>query len=145
MIIVLLLTAGLLIFFIYGLVQKNRSSIISLMIYATSITGVYFVWLPSHATYIAEKIGVGRGADLVLYSCIIIGLIIALNIHIKFRKTLVLITQIARHIAIESVMLPEDRQAMDNHRSPLDQPEIGKPSRASQHGIISISQENPKC
>jgi hypothetical protein len=145
MIIVILLTTGLLIFFIYGLAQKNRSSIISLMIYVTSIAGVYFVWLPSHATYIAEKIGVGRGADLVLYSCIIIGLIIALNIHIKFRKMLALITQITRHIAIESVMLPEGRGAKDNHRSPEDQPEIGRPSHANQQALISVSKENPKC
>lgn len=110
MIIQIVLTCGLLLFLIYGLAQKNRFGLISLVIYAIGISGTYFVWQPDHATYIAKKLGVGRGADLVLYLWIVIGLIIGLNLHLKLKKTKTLITQLARHAALESAMLPESQR-----------------------------------
>jgi hypothetical protein len=111
MIIQIVLTCGLLLFLIYGLVQKNRSGLISGVIYAIGISGIYFVWQPDHATYIAERLGVGRGADLVLYSWIVIGLIVGINLHLKLKEAKKSITQLARHAALESVMLPEDQRS----------------------------------
>ena len=33
----------------------------------SAAAGLYFVWLPEHATWLAELVGIGRGVDLILY------------------------------------------------------------------------------
>ena len=62
--------------------------------------GLYFVWFPSHATILAELAGIGRGVDLILYVWVVISLLIVLNLHLKLRAQMELITALAREIAI---------------------------------------------
>jgi hypothetical protein len=47
--------------------------------------GFYFVWVPSHATHLAEFVGIGRGVDLIIYIWIVISLLLLLNLHLKLR------------------------------------------------------------
>ena len=62
--------------------------------------GLYFVWLPSHATWLASLVGIGRGVDLILYVWVIISLLVMLNLHLKLRAQMELITVLTREIAI---------------------------------------------
>jgi hypothetical protein len=107
MIIQFVLTAGLSIFLIYGVVQQKRFGLISILLYTMSVSGIYFVWQPNHANYLARALGVGRGADLIFYFWIIISLIVGLNLHLKLKKTMNLVTQLARHTALQSAMVPD--------------------------------------
>jgi hypothetical protein len=65
-----------------------------------SLVGLYFVWIPSHTTRVAEFIGIGRGADLIMYLWICISLIVLLNLHLKLRLQHEVITALARAIAL---------------------------------------------
>ena len=76
-----------------------------------SLIGFYFVWLPSHATRVAEFVGIGRGADLVLYVWACISLVVLLNLHLKLRTQHELLTQLARSIALANATLPEDARS----------------------------------
>jgi hypothetical protein len=67
---------------------------------AASLVGLYFVWVPSHTTRVAEFIGIGRGADLIMYLWICISLIVLLNLHLKLRSQHEVITALARAIAL---------------------------------------------
>jgi small membrane protein len=68
------------------------------------------VLFPDFSTSIANKIGVGRGVDLVFY---ISHLFLLLLIIAMWRRTIVLsgiITKLARHIAIENAELNEPKK-----------------------------------
>jgi hypothetical protein len=73
-----------------------------------AIAGLFFVWVPSATTYVAELVGIGRGADLIFYLWVCISLILLLNLHLKLRTQQEMITQLARAIALASVVTARD-------------------------------------
>ena len=64
------------------------------------------VWQPEAATRIANALGVGRGADLLLYVMFVLLVILVLLIHGKFRRYDQLITELARSAALANVRVP---------------------------------------
>jgi len=106
MIIQVLLTLGLLLLIPYAYAQRSTSRLIPVAMTTIGVVGLYFVWLPDHTNDLAHLVGVGRGADLVLYCWVVISLIVALNLHIVARSNLRLITELARHIALSEPKLP---------------------------------------
>jgi hypothetical protein len=101
---------------LYAWAQYRRSPIVTVLSCAVSLIGFYFVWIPSHATRVAELVGIGRGADLVLYVWVCISLVVLLNLHLKLRTQHELITQLARSIALANATLPEDTRSTDPSR-----------------------------
>ena len=85
---------------LYAWVAARRSPQISALVAAAAAAGMYFVWLPAHATWIAEAVGIGRGVDLILYVWVVISLLAILNLHLTLRAQLELITVLTRRIAI---------------------------------------------
>jgi len=63
------------------------------------ITGIVF-WLPQTTSYLANLLGIGRGADLVIYSSIIIIFYLLFRIYVNLDKQQQEITKIVRHLAI---------------------------------------------
>jgi hypothetical protein len=112
--IVLSLLLGIVV--LYAWAQYRRSPIVTVLSCAVSLIGFYFVWIPSHATRVAELVGIGRGADLVLYVWVCISLVVLLNLHLKLRTQHELITQLARSIALANATLPEDKRPTDTSR-----------------------------
>ena len=55
---------------------------------------------PTHASRLAALVGIGRGVDLILYLWVVISLIVLLNLHLKLRAQMEVITVLAREIAI---------------------------------------------
>ena len=96
----LLLSAMLFAILLYASMTYRQAPIIGLLSVAAAFGGLYFVWVPSHATRLAELVGIGRGVDLILYIWVGISLIMLLNLHLKLRAQLELITLLARKIAI---------------------------------------------
>ena len=91
---------------LYAWGEYRRSPIVALLSSVVSSGGLYFVWVPSHSTLIAEFAGIGRGVDLVLYTWVCINLIVLLNLHLKLRTQHELITALARSIALAQVTSP---------------------------------------
>ncbi len=85
---------------IYAWSEYRRAPAVALLSVLAGLCGLYFVWAPSHATLLAEHVGIGRGVDLILYIWVIISLIVLLNLHLKLRAQMELITVLARSIAI---------------------------------------------
>jgi hypothetical protein len=84
----------------YAWAQYARAPAIGLVATLAAFAGLYFVWLPTHATWLAELVGIGRGVDLILYVWVIISLVVMLNLHLKLRSQMELITTLTREIAI---------------------------------------------
>jgi len=113
---------------LYAWAQYRRSPIVTVLSCAVSLIGFYFVWFPSHATRVAELVGIGRGADLVLYVWACISLVILLNLHLKLRTQHELLTQLARSIALANATLPEDTRPTDPSRiSSLTEAQTSQP------------------
>jgi small membrane protein len=102
---------------LYAWAQYRRSPIVAVLACIVSLMGFYFVWLPSHATRVAEFVGIGRGADLVLYVWACISLIVLLNLHLKLRTQHELLTQLARSIALANATSPEDARSSSPQRT----------------------------
>jgi small membrane protein len=88
---------------LYAWTEHRRSPVVALLSFVMAAAGVYFVWVPAHSTVLAEFVGIGRGVDLVLYTWVAISLIILLNLHLKLRAQLELMTVLARKMALASV------------------------------------------
>lgn len=100
MIIQLILSAGLAACLFYVLSLGRSSLAIRAGLLAVIVAGTIFVWFPDITNRIALLVGVGRGADLVMYIWIVLGLMLILRLHIKMREQSEALTQLARRIAL---------------------------------------------
>lgn len=66
---------------------------------------VYAVLFPGHVTLLAHALGIGRGADLLLYMLVVAFLFGMLNTYLRFRGTTQQITELARTLAIREAEL----------------------------------------
>lgn len=108
----LLLTFALVLVGLFALREWRVSRLVGLGLLMVSAAGVVFVWVPWIADDIAHLFGVGRGADLVLYMYCAVSFLLILNLSLKLRMQQEMLTQLARHIALEGVRRPV-RQVRD--------------------------------
>jgi hypothetical protein len=95
-----ILTSFLLGAIIYAWIGAARAPIVRIMFVILALSGLYFVWFPNQATVIANIIGIGRGADLVVYVWIIFSMLAILNLHLHIKSQIEIITLLSRNIAI---------------------------------------------
>lgn len=106
MMIQIILTAALAIFILYAVFQFKVSTVISRLTGATSILGIVFVWYPDLTTDVAQHLGVGRGADLILYCFIVVGMFVSFYLQLRIQTLSYLITDLARAVALKDVRRP---------------------------------------
>jgi hypothetical protein len=106
MIIQIILSAGLsaCLFYVLSLGRSSRAMRAGLL--AIVLIGYLFVWMPDLTTKIASLVGVGRGADLVMYVWIVLNLLLIIRLHVKLREQSEAMTQLARWITLHG---PRDR------------------------------------
>ena len=85
---------------VYAWIEYRRSPVVGLLGAIAATGGLYFVWAPSHATRLAEIVGIGRGVDVFIYVWVVISILILLNLHLKLRAQMELITVLARELPI---------------------------------------------
>jgi hypothetical protein len=105
----ILLTIGLMTFLAYGTTQRQKSRFVFHGTLAIAAVGMFFVWLPERANDLASLLGVGRGADLILYCWILTSLIVVLNLHLLIRANLQLTTELARQLALSHPLKPPEQ------------------------------------
>ena len=59
----------------YAWAEYRRAPLIGTVAVLVATAGLYFVWLPAHASWLAAFVGIGRGVDLILYVWLVISLI----------------------------------------------------------------------
>ena len=93
---------------IYAWAEWRRSPLVGLLSMFAALAGMYLVWIPAHATALAETAGVGRGVDLILYIWVVISLLLFLNLHLKLRAQMDLITTLARAVTMANASRAAD-------------------------------------
>lgn len=100
MIFQLLLLVALAMIAIYAYFQRKRSPYVSALVVVIGLLGLPLVSDPDLANRIARSVGIGRGADLILYCFVLVTLIAIFNLHLRFRATEQRLTRIVRDAAI---------------------------------------------
>jgi hypothetical protein len=81
-------------------VQQATSRLVRAIILAVVGAGLFFVWAPEQTTVVSRAVGVGRGADLVLYVWVVISLALMLVLYLKIVQMGRKVTQLARALAL---------------------------------------------
>ena len=91
-----LLICGVLALLSYS-VFRIRNAIFDLLVYFIfAALSVYFILFPGQTTRIANKLGVGRGADLLFYICILFFLFVVLKLYARIRRLEKQLTDLVR-------------------------------------------------
>jgi hypothetical protein len=106
MIIQVILTILALVVICLGLVHLGRATVLANALILSGGFGIYSVWNPSSTTAVANALGVGRGADLLIYLSVVVSTALLLLLYIQLRRQMILITNLARHIAIQEAHRP---------------------------------------
>ena len=85
--------------------SRSRDRIVVLAVFAASVT---FVLVPSWTSVLANKVGVGRGVDLVIYLAIVLMGFICLMLYSQLRQLRAQVTMLARDSAIRSAYRPHN-------------------------------------
>jgi hypothetical protein len=77
---------------------------------------------PEDTTWLAHKVGVGRGADLLLYLLVVAFAFFSVNTFLRFRNLERRFTDLARSIALSNAQPPQARaEAAGRPADPADQ------------------------
>src|SRR5262247_2570710 len=71
--------------------------------------GAYFVWQPEHANAVAHVVGVGRGADLLIYLWVVVTFSLVLVLYLRIVEMSRMLTELARRLALSEPTYPPDR------------------------------------
>jgi hypothetical protein len=106
----ILLICGIVTLFAYY-VFRIRSAFFDLLILAF-FTGlsVFFILFPQNTNTIAHRLGVGRGADLLFYLCILFFLFVVLKLFARLKRLEKLLTEYVRRQAKLDVHEIEERK-----------------------------------
>jgi hypothetical protein len=103
----IILVAGLLLIAMYGIrLIIERSRFVGFGLLLLSVIGIPLVIFPDAATSVANSVGVGRGADLLIYVLFILVLLSLLVIHALIRDLNQRLTRVVRAVALVSAHPP---------------------------------------
>lgn len=102
----LVLLTGVAFICLYFIIQLKKK-LLDLLLLLVMIAGavVFIIW-PDLTTRIAQKLGVGRGADLVFYVSILIFWFVVLKLYARVRQLEKSFTQIIREDALKKASIP---------------------------------------
>ena len=80
--------------------QRSTSRLLRLAVLSIVTVGLFFVWVPEQTTRLAEALGVGRGADLVLYLWVVITLALIVFLYLKIVQLSRKLTELTRALAL---------------------------------------------
>ena len=106
MIIQVVLSFGLLLLAVYAFSQRARSRLVAWGMLAVCGVGEGLVLAPDISNRLAHIVGIGRGADLVVYCFILASLGLILNLHLRLHAVHEDVTELARHIAVLTAERP---------------------------------------
>ena len=106
----LILIGGVAIIFLYYLLRL-RNVLFDFVIFCFFVVlAVYFILFPESTSKIANKLGVGRGTDLLFYICILFFLFVIMKLFARIRNLEKQITLLIREEAKHNALPLKDRK-----------------------------------
>lgn len=109
MIIQALLILAVLVVMVYYLRSRgsNKSSALFKVLFLIFVAfGVYIVLRPDDLTWLARRVGVDRGTDLLLYALVVAFSFTTIGTYLRFKESELRYTRLARAIALQNAEPP---------------------------------------
>lgn len=100
------LTSGCMFYFL--IVTRNHT-LQRLFILFFFGTGLFFILKPEVTSWLANSVGIGRGADLIFYLSILFLFFICFNFYLRLESYDQRLTQITRTLALQNPVKEENR------------------------------------
>lgn len=110
-VLLLLASAGLIVFFVTNRRTARAKAWVKIGFVVFVVFMVYGIIRPQDLTWVANQIGVGRGTDLVLYVLIVGFAFTTISTYIRFREHELRFARLARVIALQGAVLPDEAMA----------------------------------
>lgn len=98
----ILLITGIAFVGVYFFIRLRNTILDLVLLFALVATAVVFVLFPDLTTDIAHRLGVGRGADLIFYTSIIIFWFVILKLYARIRRLEQIVTDVVRKDALNN-------------------------------------------
>jgi hypothetical protein len=97
-----LLTTGVVLLLLYYIL-RIRSAVFDLVIvFLFAACAVFFILFPQYTNVVAAKLGVGRGTDLLFYSCVVFFSFVVIKLFARIRRLENMLTVFVREQAKEN-------------------------------------------
>jgi small membrane protein len=97
----ILLITGVAFIAVYFFIRLRNTLFDLLLLLGLIAAAIIFILFPDTTNTIAHRLGVGRGADLVFYTSIIIFWFVILKLYARIRKLEQIITEVVRKDALD--------------------------------------------
>lgn len=97
----ILLTTGVAFIAVYFFIRLRNSLFDIILLLLLITAAILFILFPDITNTLANKLGVGRGADLVFYTSILIFWFVILKLYARIRRLEQIITKVVRKDAID--------------------------------------------
>lgn len=114
-----LLIGGVLLIFLYYAFRLRSAVTDLVLLLLFSGLAIFFILVPQDTNIIAHRLGVGRGADLLFYVCILLFLFIVMKLFSRIRRLEKTLTQLVRQEAKENAAYLEDKTAKSDMKEVL--------------------------
>jgi hypothetical protein len=111
----ILLICGVVIILVYYIMRFRNAIFDLLLLLFFSVLAIFFILFPDYTNTIAHKLGVGRGADLLFYLCILFSLFIILKLFARIRRLEETITNFVRKEAKDGAVLMDTKNKNDDN------------------------------
>lgn len=95
-----LLTGGLMACLAYVASLGRALPVVRFGLFGLAVTGTVFIWWPELTNRLAALVGIGRGADLMLYVWLLMSLFLILRLHLLLRAQDQRMTELARSLTL---------------------------------------------
>lgn len=103
-----LLVVVLFVIIVYAYFQLRSAPPVAISALLLAVLGLFFALAPEASNEIAKLVGIGRGADLIVYCFILTTFVAIFNLHLRFRAYEGRITAVVRELAILTASHPEN-------------------------------------
>lgn len=110
----ILLITGVLMITLYFFQRLKKAVFSVVLVTLMGAVAILFILQPELTNQIAHRIGVGRGADLVFYICILLFWYVVMRLYARIRKLEENITELIRNQAIANAKVQPDETLETN-------------------------------
>ena len=110
----ILLIGGVVIILLYYVFRLRSAAFDLLALFVFAGLAIFFILFPDYTNIIATKLGVGRGADLLFYLCILLFIFIILKLFARIRRLEKKLTEHVRQTAKSEAQFLDDPKSDSN-------------------------------
>lgn len=142
MIKVLLLLAGavLVVFFLSNRRKARAKAGVKIGFVLFVVFMVYAVIRPDDLTWVANRLGVQRGTDLVLYALVMGFAFVTVSTYVRFREQELRYARLARSVALQNAVRPDDSVPPEH---PADAPAPASPAASGPSSPGPAADDDP--